>query len=367
MDCPSAEDFLVDRSDLTRHCWAPSATRAAFAEPPPGSVLLRILSFAFTANNVTYARCGETLQYWRYFPADPPWGRIPVWGIAVIERSRHPLLVDGERIYGFLPMSTHVLLQPESVSDRTIVDGLLHRRDLPRTYNEYVRIDVDPADDPTRADLHLVLRPLFSLSFFLADFMAEQAYFGASRIVVSSASSKAAVGFAFMLHRLQPAAVSCIGLTASSRIAATAAIGRYSDVLGYDSIAGLDPAPATVFVDMAGNPDVLDAVHRHLGTALKYSCRVGFTHEGPSAAAAAVPGPSPQLFFTPTRILQRRQEWGDTALRQRLAQAWSAFVDDIGRRLQIEHRRGRSAVEEIYLEVLHGRCPPERAYILHLE
>ena len=34
-----------------------------------GEILLQIESFAFTTNNVTYGVAGDTIGYWKFFPA----------------------------------------------------------------------------------------------------------------------------------------------------------------------------------------------------------------------------------------------------------------------------------------------------------
>mgnify|MGYP000026347416 CR=1 FL=1 len=56
----------------------------------PDEVLLRIEKFSFTANNVTYGVAGDTIGYWKFFPAiensDNSWGCIPVWGFAEVIR-----------------------------------------------------------------------------------------------------------------------------------------------------------------------------------------------------------------------------------------------------------------------------------------
>lgn len=75
-----------------------------------GEALLAIDRFALTANNVSYALSGATIGYWGYFPAPEPWGLVPVWGFADVVASRHPDLPVGERVYGFFPTASHVLL-----------------------------------------------------------------------------------------------------------------------------------------------------------------------------------------------------------------------------------------------------------------
>jgi Protein of unknown function (DUF2855) len=67
-----------------------SRTRAVTeAEPRPadGQAVLRIERFSLSANNVMYARLGEELSYWRFFPAAGGWGRLPVWAYAEVTAS----------------------------------------------------------------------------------------------------------------------------------------------------------------------------------------------------------------------------------------------------------------------------------------
>ena len=74
---------------------------------------------------VTYAAFGETMNYWGFFPADDPdWGRIPVWGFANVVESRCDGINPGERVYGYWPISTHAVLQPERVNSSGFVDAL---------------------------------------------------------------------------------------------------------------------------------------------------------------------------------------------------------------------------------------------------
>jgi hypothetical protein len=81
-----------------------------------GEVLVKVDSFAFTANNITYAELGERLHYWDFYPAPEGWGNIPVWGFAEVAESRHGAIGRGERLFGYWPMGSHAVLRPERVS-----------------------------------------------------------------------------------------------------------------------------------------------------------------------------------------------------------------------------------------------------------
>jgi mannose-6-phosphate isomerase class I len=77
-----------------------------------GEVLVRIDKFGLTANNVSYAVSGDMIGYWKYYPAEGEWGKVPVWAFGDVIESRSAEIPVGERIWGFFPMATHVVLQP---------------------------------------------------------------------------------------------------------------------------------------------------------------------------------------------------------------------------------------------------------------
>jgi len=356
--------FLVDRKDLGRTISDNQARPAD--ELAPGNMRIAHKRFAFTSNNITYALLGDAMGYWHYFPAPEPWGSIPVWGVGEVIQSRHNEIAEGENIYGYFPMSTELVIQPERVKATGFVDAIAHRATLPRTYNEYVRIDHDPSYDEDIADAHLVLRPLFSLAFFLAHFLCDAGCFGAKNVIVSSASSKTAMGFAFQLRRLCPPQVRIIGLTGAANTAFVAASLLYDRTLAYGDAPSLSDLGQALYVDIAGNDNVRAEVHRQLGNRLRYSCGVGLAHavlHDPGSASALL-GPKPEFFFTPKHILARRETWGPTELRRRLAIEWQAFVAHTRDWLRIEHASGRAAVEHVYAQVLRGLRPPDRADIL---
>ena len=115
-------DFVVNRHDL-HDCRFVTNTLA----PAADEVLLRVERFALTANNITYAVAGDSMSYWAFFPTTEGWGRVPVWGYAVVEQSNHADVAVGERVYGYLPMSTHLIVRPARVTSAGFVDSVPHR------------------------------------------------------------------------------------------------------------------------------------------------------------------------------------------------------------------------------------------------
>ena len=359
----SARDFVVGRDDL-RQCQFLSVPSPAGVELQTGEILLRVDKFAFTANNITYAVFGDTMAYWKFFPAPEGWGRIPVWGFADVIRSAHESIGEGERIYGYLPMSTHVVLRPERVTVASFMDAAAHRRPLPAAYQLYNRVAQDPGYDPEYEDQQALLRPLFMTSFLIQDFLADNDFFGARAVVLSSASSKTALGVAFELKRNQSPKCEIIGLTSARNVAFCERLGYYDRVQTYEQLPSLPGDRPVVFVDMAGEGKLLHDIHHHFREQLKYSCMVGGTHWEQRETQHALPGAKPVFFFAPTRIKKRMQDWGPGGVEQRFAEAWRAFLPSVNDWLQVTQSRGEAAMKKVYREVLEGKLKPEQGHML---
>jgi hypothetical protein len=350
-------NFEVKRDDLRTHRFVDDGP----VELGDGEALLRVDQLALTANNVTYAAFGEML-YWGFFPAAEGWGRVPAWGYAEVERSTHDGIAEGERVYGYFPIASHLVVAPGRVTDGSFVDTSPHRAALPPIYNQYQRVAGDPAYDSTREREQAILRPLFTTAFLIDDWLADDDMFGASAIVLASASSKTALALAFLLSAR--GGVDVVGLTSPANATFVRSVGYYDRTLEYSSIADLDPAAPSVFVDMAGGGKVLSTVHHHLGDAIKASCLVGATHWENAESPTDLPGPTPTFFFAPDRGAKRREDWGAGGLEARVDTAWHDFLKSVDGWLTIVERRGNDELAATWLEVLEGRASPNIGYVV---
>jgi hypothetical protein len=208
-----------------------------------------------------------------------------------------------------------------------------------------------------------LFRPLFTTSFLIEDFLAENEYFGANAVVLSSASSKTAIGLAHQLRRRGQ--VKAIGLTSPGNVAFVERTSSYDRVLTYDTARQQMPAAQqTVFVDMAGNGQLLHDIHHHFGEALLYSCMVGGTHWEQRTTQHALPGAKPTFFFAPTQAKKRSADWGSGALEHRVAEAWQPLLASVARWMQVEEESGTEAIQTLYLQTLTGRAQPEKGHLL---
>ena len=358
----TSTDFIVARNDLEQckliETAIPDATTL-----PADALLVKVERFAFTANNVTYAVMGDELKYWQIFPAPQGFGNIPVWGFGEVIASKHPGVAVGERLFGYFPMATHLVIEAADVSKRALRDGAEHRKQVSPVYNLYSRVTDDPTFAGHQGDLQALLRQLFMLSFLVNDFLAENDDFGASNVLLSSASSKTAFGLAHLLHSRGR---KVIGLTSAGNTGFVTSLGCYDEVITYDRIASLPTNAPVAFVDMAGSSALRTELHRHFRDQMKCSVRVGLTHRATEPDEGQLPGAKPRWFFAPDHIRKRAKDWGPGGIEQRFGAAWSGFAPMLERCLSVVESRGPKAVQRVYLDTLKGRIPPEQGHMLSL-
>lgn len=362
-DAITVRSFEISKADLTKVRVTEAKLRPA--DLKPGQILLKVDSFAFTTNNITYAGLGEQMSYWQFFPTgDEAWGNIPVWGFGEVIASNAEGIAVDERIYGYFPMASHAVMTPAKITDAAFRESTPHRLKLPPAYNHYMRVTSDPAFAEDFLPYQALLRPLYFTSFLIDDFLAENQFFGAKTLVISSASAKTAFGLAHETHRRK--LVEVVGLTSPGNRAFVESLGCYDRVAVYDDLPKLPKQPA-VYVDFAGSGDLRRAIHEHYRDDLKYSCAVGLSHGDMNPPGGKdLPGAAPIFFFAPDQAIKRSKEWGPGGLEMKMGAAWTDFLPLLQRSLKIQRGNGLKAVEAIYRQMLSGKVKPEEGHMLSL-
>jgi NADPH:quinone reductase-like Zn-dependent oxidoreductase len=354
-------DFQVRRDDYSKTRFV---EREVPGELAPGQVLFRVDRFALTSNNISYAVAGDMLRYWDFFPAEDGWGRIPAMGFADVVRSTHPDVAEGTRCFGFYPMSRYLTIEPSHAGATGIADGVEHRKGIAPVYNTYVPTGGDPIHHPDHEDAIMLMRGLFMTSWLVDDLLSDEGYYGADTAVVTSASSKTSIALAWLLHQAKKARV--VGLTSARNAAFVRSLGIYDDVVLYEDLETLSADAPSVIVDMAGNGDVINRFHRHLGANVKYSCAVGATHWDQGGRDQDLPGAKPEFFFAPARIVKRTQDWGAEGVQARIGDSWRAFRDASDAWLKVVRESGSEALERVYQQLLAGGASPNEGHVLSL-
>lgn len=336
----------------------------AAIDPDPGQVLLKVDRVGVTANNVTYAVFGDAMGYWDFFPAGSrdgvDYGRVPLWGFADVEKSTVPGVEEGTRLYGYLPTSSHLIVQPTKVDERGFRDASPHRQHLPSPYNALTTTTGDLAYEAGQEDLQVLYRPLFMTSFLLADFLVDNGHFGADTVVFSSASAKTSYGTAFLLDEVHR-----VGLTSGPNRAFTESLGCYDDVVTYDEVPAMAVTEA-VYVDVAGNGALRRQVHERLRPV--HSAMIGAAHHDaePDPDDGDLPGGAPTFFFAPDRATKRAADWGPRGVEERHGEAWARFAPVVTDWVDIVVGQGPEDLRADWLETLAGAIAPRTGHVVQL-
>jgi hypothetical protein len=337
-----------------------------------GEVRLEIDQFAFTANNLTYAAAGDSLGYWQFFPAldnsDNRWGIIPVWAFADVVESNNDAVPVGDRLYGYFPPATSVVIEPSHISGNSLVDNIEHRKKLPPLYNRYNRVLADSNYDRSTDATRILLAPLHMTSFCIWDQLKRNNYYNAEQVIIVSASSKTSLGLAYGLS-IDDNAPPVVALTSSRNVDFVSGLGLYQETVSYDSLAETLQKKPSVVIDMAGSATVKADIKSKFGDNLNYYISVGITHwedlDGGAFAKEANPEKH-EMFFAPSYILERMKEWGPSEFDKRS----SGFV--IGAAMAtfgwmtIDQRNGLDGLTELYPAACKGTVPPSSGVVIKM-
>ncbi len=340
----------------------------SFPLPPPavGEALIKITRIAFTANNISYALAGESLGYWRFFPPasnQNSHGIVPVWGYGQVEAEQDSGLAVGESVFGYWPMASHCLVAPAAVAAHRFTDGAAHRRDLPMIYNQYRRVTAAEYADQNFCDRQSLLYPLVGTAFGIYDWLDQGGREDATQLVLTSASSKTAIGLAHLVKNNSD--LQLIGLTSKRNIEATAQLGLYHEIIAYDDLANIKKTP-TLIVDMAGDGSVSANLHQHLGDALRREARVGATHLEQQFKPEGINKERSFFFFLPTHAAKRQKESEGRFLKDMMAFNRQFAIESV-HWLNLVVATTQEEVLDLYHRVRQGKLLANEGAILSLE
>lgn len=361
------QELLVDRDNYRN-------TKIVEKDSRPladGEVRVAVDKYGLTANNVSYAVSGDMIGYWNYYPVESDdavnWGKVPVWGMADIVESKCDGIEAGERIYGFLPMASEVIMRPGKLKEASFVDMAEHRQPLPELYNGYNRTKGEPALYKTLENERCLLFPLFVTGYVLADFLEDNDYWGAEQVLIGSVSSKTGFGMAAFVNSETDFGGKIIGLTSPRNEAFVKRLGDCHQVVTYGNESEIDPSKKSVYVDMSGNGELRNTLHHHLGENMVRSIGVGATHWEERRSGGDMPGAKPEFFFAPAQIGKRNKDWGPGVLFQKAYAAGAQLAARTSDNLDVEFLNGMEAARDIWIETLDNKVSPKRGIMVSLK
>lgn len=360
-------EFQVKKQDLKQH----RIVKSELLDLAEGQIRLKVDRFAFTANNLTYGASGDSLGYWRFFPAagndDNSWGILPVWAFADVIESNCAELPVGERLYGYFPPATYLTLYPKHVTPLDVMDATPHRQVLPALYNRYSRVATDGNHDEMADAARILLAPLHLTSFCLLDMLKTGSWYDAEQIIIVSASSKTSMGLAYGLQTVE-SSPRVVGLTSDENVPFVTGLGLYDDVIDYQSVATEVKLRKTVVVDMAGNASLVATLEEKLSDHLNHYISVGLTHwtdmGDEHAFSAKVSQSNREVFFAPNYILDRLKDWGAVEFEQRSSEFVRAAAQATFGWMAADNRSGLADLSAVYPDVCEGSLSPSKGLVI---
>ncbi|MGS2720341.1 DUF2855 family protein [Paraglaciecola aestuariivivens] len=332
-------------------------------------VLLQVESLGFSANNITYAVFGSKMGYWGFFPADEHWGIVPMWGFATVLESKHSEIKAGEKVFGYLPMASHLVIKAGNISASHFFDVSDNRKSISPVYDNYVRCANDPSYREENQAWQLNYRPLFMTSFVLDDFVGQALVASEpsiQQVILTSASSKTAYGTAHLLQKNKDQRgndYQVIGLTSEKNKAFTEQLGCYDKVCSYAEIAGLALDLGTWVLDFAGNKALLLALQQQFNHPQSKIILIGSTD-----VDAQQHKPNGQInsefFFAPDQVRKLTKAWGQQGLATKYAHAWQNFSQHLSGKITQANYHGPQQIQALFQQGLNNQLNNQHINVL---
>ncbi|WP_100656781.1 DUF2855 family protein [Alteromonas flava] len=330
-------------------------------ESDPRAVVLRVDEFGFSSNNITYALLGDKFGYWGFFPASEGYGITPVWGFATVLESNSSELEVGEKVYGYLPMASHLVIHADKITENSFMDIHPQRKSISPVYDQYIRCKNDPTHIEALSAWTLNFRPLFTTSFVLAYALQERKCGDDAVIWFTSASSKTAYGTAQILREILPNA-RLIGVTSAKQQRFVKETQCYDSVIEYDAVASDAVGANDWCLDFAGDQARLTQWRANHDNAKALTLLIGATDVGAqSIANASTVG---HVFFAPDEVRRFNKEWGQAEFQQRYLRHWQSFIQHFQTILTTEEHVGEQAMVQQYQAFVDGNINPSVMHVM---
>lgn len=324
-----------------------------------GQIMVSVDKVALTSNSVSYVIGSQSgmMPWLDLFPAPEGKGHIPCWGFGDVIYSKNPDIPTGERLYGFFPIASHLICSPGLIHENGFTDTAVARNGVAPFYNEYRYISNEKGYVPEFEDSMMLFRPLFATSYLLESFCEDQNFFDRTdQIIVSSASSKTAMGFGYLLRKNHGHQVKAIGLTSSRNKDFVVGLDCYDEVITYEDVATLNPRGEAAYFDVAGNREVTTRIHQQLGDTLIYSGQVGQTHwtDKDKASDPNLRGPKVVMWSGPDQVMLLRERYGEQGFMRNVQSSMIDFMTASFSWLEVVHATGPEAVDARVKSMLQG-------------
>ncbi|NQX91671.1 MAG: DUF2855 family protein [Flavobacteriales bacterium] len=267
--------FVVNKDNL----YQTSFVNESLPNLEENEVLFKIETYFLSSNNITYAVYVKELKYWDFFPQMDNQGTIPVWAYLKVVKSNNTAVDEGEFYFGLSPMSRYVKLEIGHHHPFGFIEVSQHRSELNPIYNSYSRIVPEHFDSIQNLSYSLMNRITFPTSFLIKYYLEKNKLFGSEKIIITSASSKTALGVAFLLQKYKSSDdCKIVGVTSEKNLAFVSEYDFYDQVISYSDITNAINQEDAIILDFQGDAETLGKLHLILDERLKQVLQIGATN-----------------------------------------------------------------------------------------
>jgi len=332
-----------------------------------GSVILKLIIFGLSTNNITYAVKGNEMGYWNFFPIDDQHSQLPVWGYGQVISSKHDNFNVGDKYYGYFPMASHIVVQPDNITPFGFVDSNPMRKGMHPIYDYYTDVRNDVTYKQEDEAMQVLYRPLFYTSYLLHDYLQQADYFDSQQIIVTSASSKTAYGLAALLREQvnsKQSQFTITAMTSPSNVAFVDSLNLYDAIITYDDVSTLNQKQKTLVVDHTGNQVLLNNMAKQLGDKHTHTALIGAV-QNDQLEQKDTPKHG-KFFFAPVQAHKCIERWGHEKFAQEYANAWNLFKEQVTQWVNLENLNSIEEAHKAYLNLFASSQSPKKGIIVHL-
>jgi hypothetical protein len=290
----------------------------------------------------------------------------------------------GQTFHGFLILVDTVQFTVTPTEEGfTVIHDKVHD-----AYNSFIKTSsVLASSDTTESGIALVTWPGFITGYGLCQQLVRNNYYGASTVIITSASSKVSLATAFFLKQHDDS-IHIIGYTSDANKDFCSQTGLYDSILEYTDNDALERVHSCVLIDVAGNESVYQDVQSKLVKALA----VGNTHDVPDESSTSKHfsaigtmklimtfmgisnwirkwlTPQLELFLVMDIMQELKQELGQEELDERLDAAMKLFVDTIIDKnwTSIRTCDTLDSIQQAHVDICRGTVKPSEAVVLDM-
>jgi len=203
----------------------------------------------------------------------------------------------------------------------------------------------------------------FPTSYLINNLLEESSFFSANQVIITSASSKTALGLAFLLKKNQKKyGKKIIGITSPKNQKFVEGSGYYDQTISYPDLDKALPKNDAVILDFNGNAELLLKFKVLLKEQLKHISLIGITDWNSSKSYDGIPNTVP--FSSGIQGQKLFQKQGLAKATQLVQQEQAEFTQSLQKLITLTYLNNSDNLASFYKKILNGNTNPQYGHLI---